>query len=251
MEHYALASQVYGVALIFARLGAFFMSMPGLSESFTPSTPRLGFSLLVSIALFPTLSAGMPGEPASLFGMTAQLVSELVIGLALGVLLRLFMAALAVAGEIISLQTTLSFAQTTNPLQAQPTTSVTTFLTIFGLTTIFASGLHLFFIAGIVHSYAVFPAGHGVPMASFNTLFVQTLSEVYELGVQMSAPVIVFSLVFNIATGLIARVMPQFQIFALSSPLSVLLGLSLLSMCLGGLGVVWTDHYRNYVERWF
>ena len=240
MEHYALASQVYGVALIFARLGAFFMSMPGLSESFTPSTPRLGFSLLVSIALFPTLSAGMPGEPASLFGMTAQLVSELVIGLALGVLLRLFMAALAVAGEIISLQTTLSFAQTTNPLQAQPTTSVTTFLTIFGLTTIFASGLHLVFIAGIVHSYAVFPAGHGVPMASF-----------YELGVQMSAPVIVFSLVFNIATGLIARVMPQFQIFALSSPLSVLLGLSLLSMCLGGLGVVWTDHYRNYVERWF
>ena len=251
MEHYALASQVYGVALIFARLGAFFMSMPGLSESFTPNMPRLGFSLLVSIALFPTLAAGLPGEPDSLFGMTAQLVSELVIGLALGVLLRLFMAALSVAGEIISLQTTLSFAQTTNPLQAQPTTSVTSFLTIFGLTTIFATGLHLVFIAGIVHSYAVFPAGHGVPMASFNTLFVQTLSEVYELGVQMSAPVIVFSLVFNIATGLIARVMPQFQIFALSSPLSVLLGLSLLSMCLGGLGVVWTDHYRNYVERWF
>ena len=160
------------------------------------------------------------------------------------------MQALAVAGEVISLQTTLSFAQTTNPLQAQPTASVTTFITLVGLTAVFATDLHMLFVAGIVRSYTLFPAGHGVPMADFNTLIVRTMGQTFALGIQLSAPVLVFSLVFNIATGLIGRVMPQFQIFFVATPLSVLLGLAVFAISLGGIGVIWIDRYRAFVLQW-
>ena len=250
MEHYALASQVYGGALIFARLGSFFVAMPGVGESTVPTNIRLAFAFIVTIALYPALAGNLPAEPSDVWSMTFQIVAEIVIGLALGTLLRMFTQSLAVAGEVISLQTTLSFAQTTNPLQAQPTASVTTFLTLVGLTAIFATDLHELFIAGIVHSYQMFPPGHGVPMAEFNQAAIKLMGDTFGLGVQLAAPVLIFSLVFYIAAGLVARVMPQFQIFFIATPLTVLLGLAVFAMSLGGMGMVWIERYRALAGQW-
>ncbi len=64
----------------------------------------------------------------------------------------------------------------------------------------------------------------------------------------MAAPVIVFSLVFNLATGLIGRVMPQFQIFFVASPLSILFGLSIFAMTLGAMSLVWLRHYETFLR---
>ena len=61
---------------------------------------------------------------------------------------------------------------------------------------------------------------------------------------QLAAPVIVFALVFNMASGLVARVMPAFQIFFVASPLSVILGLSIFALSLGVIGTVFIDRYR-------
>ena len=79
-------------------------------------------------------------------------------------------------------------------------------------------------------------------------LALQTVSGSFSLGIQLAAPVIVFSLVFNLATGLIGRVMPAFQIFFVASPLSVLLGLSIFALSLGGMGMVWADRYRDLLS---
>jgi flagellar biosynthetic protein FliR len=250
LEHYALPAQVYGVALLLARLGSFAMVMPGVGEQMVPSQIRLAFSFVLSIALFPLLASKLPLMPVSLGDMAGQVVTEIILGLAIGTLLRVFMQALAVAGEIISLQTTLSFAQTTNPLQAQPTASVTTFITLVGLVSLFVTDLHMMFLAGIVKSYTLFPAGHGVPYEDLKTLMVKTVGETFALGVQLAAPLLVFSLVFNIALGLVARVMPQFQIFFVATPLIVLLGLALFAISLGSLGVIWLDRYRAFAGQW-
>ena len=58
----------------------------------------------------------------------------------------------------------------------------------------------------------------------------------------------VFSLVFNIATGLVGRVMPQFQVFFVATPLIVMLGLSVFALSLGIIGMVWIDHYRQLLN---
>jgi flagellar biosynthetic protein FliR len=101
------------------------------------------------------------------------------------------------------------------------------------------------FLGAIVRSYTIFPFTRALQVADANALAIQTVSRSFALGLQLAAPVVAFSLIFNIATGLVGRVMPQFQIFFVASPLMVLSGLSIFALSLGVIGVVWVDRYRD------
>jgi len=245
MEHYAAAQQAYAAALIFARLGAIVMLIPGLGEGYVPPRIRLSFAFVMALMLFPVLSAGAPPMPADVGGLGGSIIKEVLIGLMLGAILRLFMTALATAGELVSIQTTLSFAQTANPSEAQPSTSLGTFLGLMGLLLIMTTDLHHLFLGAIVRSYAIFPFSKAAPVNDAGQLAIQTVARSFALGLQLAAPVIVFSLVFSIATGLVGRVMPQFQVFFVATPLQLLLGLSVFALSLGAIGLVWVDRYRD------
>ena len=93
----------------------------------------------------------------------------------------------------------------------------------------------------------MFPFAKPVLVGDSVALAVQTVARSFALGLQMSAPVVVFALVFNIATGLVGRVMPQFQIFFVATPLMVLMGLSVFALSLGVIGMVWIDRYRDLI----
>ena len=245
MEHYATAQQVYAAGLIFARLGAFVMLIPGIGESFVPARVRLAFAFLFALLLFPVVGAAVPAVPNAVSGAGGAVIKEVLIGLMMGAILRIFMTSLSAAGEIVSIQTTLSFAQTANPTEAQPSPSLGTFLGLLGLLLVMTTGLHHLFIAAIVKSYTIFPFSRPVPVADAGQLAIETVSRSFGLGLQLAAPVLVFSLVFTIATGLVARVMPQFQVFFVATPLQVLLGLSVFALSLGSIGMVWVDRYRD------
>jgi flagellar biosynthetic protein FliR len=81
-------------------------------------------------------------------------------------------------------------------------------------------------------------------VGDFAQLLIRTVGGAFALGVQLAAPVLAFSFIFNIATGLVGRAMPQFQIFFAAAPLQVLLGLSLFAISLGVMGTFWIDRYR-------
>ena len=214
-----------------------------------PPRLRLGLALLLTLALYPVLAGSLPAVPGDLGALAGRVIVEILIGLAIGAVIRLFLGALAVAGEVISLQTTLAFAQTANPLQAQPSTTVSAFLTLLGVTLVFATDLHQLFLGAIVKSYALFPPGGRAPTADFAQLAIRTTGETFALGVQLAAPVLVFSLVFYVAAGLIGRMMPQFQVFFAATPLTLLLGLSVFALGLGVTGLVWADRLRDFVQR--
>ncbi len=244
MEPYATSDQVWAGALIFARIGAILLTLPGIGESYVPPRIRLSLALVVSLALWPVVGHLLPALPVSLGATVGWILREVITGLMIGMLLRAFTTALGTAGEIVSLQTTLSFAQTANPLQAQPGTTIAAFLTLFGTTLIFATNTHHLFIAGLVGSYELVAPAKPLIMGDFASMAVRTVGDSFMLGVQLAAPVLVFALIFNLASGLVARVMPQFQVFFAAAPLSVLLGLSVFALSLGVMGTVFIDRYR-------
>jgi len=248
VEHYATAQQIFATALVFARVSAMAMTMPGLGDQPAPTQVRLGFSLLLSIVVAQVVSPLLTQVPPTLGELIGDVLREGVIGLAIGAILRAFLASLAVAGEVISISTTLSFAQTANPTQAQQGSTLASFLSLIGVTLIFATDLHHLFIGAMVRSYTLFPYGHPPPIRDAGLLMVRTVSAMFALGIQLAAPVLVFGLVFNLATGLVGRAMPQFQIFFAAAPLQVLLGLSLFAISLGVMGDLWVDRYRDILS---
>jgi flagellar biosynthetic protein FliR len=248
VEPYALPAQVYAAGLVFLRVGSVVMLMPGVGEGFVPPRVRLAFALLLSLTLGSIALKTLPAMPTTVGELGAQAFKELFVGLMLGALLRFFLGALAVAGEVISIETTLSFAQTANPLQAQPGGAVTAFLSILGVVMIFATNTHHLFIAAIARSYTLFAPAKHVLVQDAAAVALQAASSSFALGIELAAPLLVFALVFNVALGLIGRVMPQFQIFFAGAPLTLIFGLSIIALSLGGLMLVWLDRYRDFLR---
>jgi flagellar biosynthetic protein FliR len=230
--------------MIFARIGAVLLMLPGVGESYVPPRIRLSLALVVSLALWPVVAGSLPALPETLGGMAGWIIREVLVGLAIGALLRSFLTVLATAGEVVALQTTLAFAQTANPMQAQPGSTISAFLMLFGTTLIFATNTHHLFIAGLVGSYELIAPVKPLVTGDFASLAIRTLGDAFMLGIQLSAPVLVFAIVFNLASGLIGRVMPAFQVYFAAAPLSIILGLSVFALSLGVMGTVFIDRYR-------
>ena len=245
----ALPAMVYGAGLVFCRVGALLMLIPGVGETNVPTNIRLAFALILSLAFYPLLRAGLPPIPATVGGLGAQIGVEVLIGVAIGALLRMFLGALAVLGETVSLSTTLSFAQTANPLEAQPGSTLATFLSVTAMAVIFTTNLDHMFIAAIARSYSLFPPQKPPALNDATLVLIKAMSNAFALGLQLSSPVIVFSLVLNVATGMIGRLIPQFQIFFAAAPLQVLFGLSVFMTSFGMVIMVWMEHYESFLAQ--
>jgi len=245
VESYATAAQVYAGGLVFVRVGAMIMLMPGVGDAAIPPRIRLSFAFLLALVLTPIVGASLGPPPSTVGMLAARVLHELIVGLMIGGILKIFVTSLATAGEVMSIQTTLGFAQTANPAQAQPSAALASFLGMIGVVLVMTTDLHHLFIGAIVRSYTLFPFARAIPTQDAASLAIQTATSAFALGIQLSAPVIVFSLVFNLAVGLIGRAMPQFQIFFVSSPLSVMFGLSIFALSLGTIGMVWADRFRD------
>lgn len=244
---FGTSAELWAIGLIFIRLASLVMLMPGIGDQAVPPRYRLGLAFVLALVVAPIVRHTLPPMPLTIGGMTGQVMHEAIIGLMLGTLMRVLMYSLATTGEIMSLQTTLSFAQTANPAQAQPSTSIGTFMAMLGLILIYATNLHHLFIRAMVDSFTVFPATKPVMVGDAVTLMVQTVTRSFLLAMQMAAPLIAFALIFNVAVGFVGRMMPNFPIFFAATPLNVLFGLALLALSLGSIGMLFIEHYQDFL----
>jgi flagellar biosynthetic protein FliR len=244
-----LPADIYHAGLIFVRVGAMIMLLPAIGETVVPPRIRLSLALMLTLCLGPIAGPTLPPLPLTLGDMGGQVFKELFVGLMLGGLMQIMQMALDVAGEIMAIQTTLAFSQTANPNEARPGATLASFLGLIGVALIFATNLDHLFIGAIARSYTLFPPTKPPQINDAAMLAVSTVAQAYALGVQLAAPVIVFSIIFNIASGLIGRLMPQFQIFFAATPLSVLLGLSVFMMSLGLISMTWLQHYQAFLQQ--
>ena len=203
---------------------------------------------MLSLCLGPIAAPYLPALPDTLGALAGQAIKELIIGVMIGLLLQMMTMALAVCGETVAIQSTLAFAQTANPNEAQPGSTLTSFLSVTAMALVFATNLDHMFLAAMARSYALFQPTKAVPLMDAAALAVRTFGQAFALGLQLAAPVVVFSVVFNVAIGMVGRMMPQFQVFFVATPLHVLFGLSVFALSLGAIGLVWIDHYQSFLR---
>lgn len=218
------------------RVGALLMSIPLIGTRAIPARIRVMAALVISLALAPLLPA-----PPAFSGFDAATVlsvaRELAVGAAMGFMLRLVFEAGALAGELISQGTGLSFAQMSDPLRGVNSGVISQwFYLAFGLL-FFAANGHLALIALLVHSYEALPIGTALPdVRATLEIAPQFFSLVLRGAVTLALPVMVAMLAINLAFGVLSRAAPALNPIQLGLPVSVLVGLFLIAMLAGEMG---------------
>ncbi len=234
--------------LVFARVGTLVMLMPGIGERFILSRARLSLAFFVALVMLPMArgTITLPSEPAAVGGL---LISEILIGLALGSCVRLLMGALQTAGLIVAQTMGLGFAMTVDPSGGMQNPSIGNFLSMLGITLILASDLHHVALVAIHESYRLLPPGGFPDVGDVLGLAVKAMSRGFALAVQISAPFIVFGLLFNLGLGVLARLMPQMQVFFLAIPASILGGMLVLLAAVGVMMGVFLEDLGAFLRQ--
>ena len=193
--------------LVFARIGAMVMLLPGLGESNIPMRIKLSAALLLTLIMLPLHRAAYHVDMTSMAGLLVLMLHEIIIGIVLGATARVTLSALQVAGSIIAQQMGLGFVTSVDPTQGQQGLLIGNFLTLLGVTMLFATDSHHLVIAALDDSYKVFSPGELMSSGDVASLATSAFTAAFRIGLQLSAPFLVFGLVFNIGLGVLARLM--------------------------------------------
>ena len=235
--------------LVFARVGTMLMLLPGLGELNVPVRMRLTVALLLAAVLLPLHQNAYQLDLRSFGPLIGMLGQEMFIGAVLGLSVRLIMSSVQVAGVVIAQQMGLGFVTAVDPTLGQQSVIVGNFLAMLGVTLIFATDLHHLVIAALDDSYKLFAPGEIPLLGDVAALTTRTVATAFRIGIQLSAPFLVFGLLFNLGLGILSRMMPQMQVFFVGLPLTIQLGLLILLLVLGAMMTVFLAQIENVLTK--
>jgi flagellar biosynthetic protein FliR len=221
--------------LTFARIGTMVMLLPGIGEMSVPVRVRLTIALVLTAVLLPLHEKAYAVNLQDLGPVLLMFAQEMVIGAVLGLTARLAISALQIAGSVVAQQLGLGFVTAVDPTQGQQGMIVGNFLTLLGITLIFATDLDHLVIAALNDSYKLFMPGEIPLVGDMAQHITHVIALAFRIGIQLSAPFLVFGLLFNLGLGVLSRLMPQMQVFFIGLPLSIMLGFLLLILVLGAM----------------
>lgn len=203
-----------------------------------PKLVKVGLAATLAIALARTAGATAGTMPLI---MAAPL--ELVIGLSLGFILTMGFQAVELCGRIISLQLGLSIGSVFSPTQEEGGTAIDPFFSILAGLLFLALGLHLAIVETIAHSFTAYPVGGGWP-ADLPLTGARTIALSLELGARVALPIALVLLLVELAVALLARAIPQINVFIFGLPLKMMAGIAILAMAMPTLVTGATSLFR-------
>jgi flagellar biosynthetic protein FliR len=242
----ALSGIVLTYLLVFSRVGAMVMLLPAIGEAGIPAQIRLVLALAISVAMTPQVQAHYPGVvPQTTVALVILIIQEITAGVLVGAMARIIMSALQVGGQLIATQTGLAYAQTLDPTQNTQGAVLGNFMSLLGTTLIFMTNLHHLAIGAIMGSYRMLPPGGHLPVSDMAQLVIQLTSSSFALGFQLAAPFLVFGFAVYAGLGVLARLMPQLQIFFVAVPLNITCGFLIMMALIGSLMTVFLNYYAG------
>jgi flagellar biosynthetic protein FliR len=241
----SLSGVVLVYLLVFARTGSMLMLLPPIGEANVPARVRLMLALGIALALAPLVQSSYPQTaPQTTAALVSLIVQEVVVGIMIGTLARIIMSSISVAGTIIAAQIGLSYAEALDPTsRGQQGAVIGNFLSLLAVVLIFAANLHHLAIGAVTGSYHLIPPGTSLPTGDMAELAIRIVSSSFALGFQLAAPFIVFGFAINAGFGVLARMMPQLQVFFVVTPLNVLVGFVVMTLLLGTMMTLFLNFY--------
>ena len=213
-----------------SRILALIASAPILGNPSIPVRTKLGLAIMITILVTPTVEKSLPHiDPASGVGLII-LLQQIIIGVAIGFVMRIVFVAVEMAGELIGLQMGLGFAVFFDAQHAGQVPLVGRFLGVIASLAFLAINGHLIMIALISQSFSTLPVGLDNINETMFSALARWGGEIFKSGLQLSLPVLTALLITNLALGILTRAAPQLNIFAVGFPLTLSIGFLVLAL---------------------
>jgi flagellar biosynthetic protein FliR len=213
--------------LVLGRIAGIFAAIPLFGGRRVPLNVRAAAILAMTMVLFPIVRNNIPQFPGDSISLLILIIRELLIGLSLSLLSQVIFAAVEFCGQMIAAQMGLSMASIFDPEMGQVTV-ISNFQDLLAMLLFMTMGVHHIFIRAIVESYSLVPVGAWHMSEGLIHFLVITISGLFVLAIKLAAPVMVSLLASAVLLGIMARSFPQMNIFMISFPLNISIGLLVL-----------------------
>lgn len=214
---------VYHFMLVFARLGTAFGNFPGVSGFAIPMRAKLTVSLVISLILLPVVEEYLPSYSSNMSINFSFLALEILIGMIISIAAKLYFNTVHFVGQVLSMQSGLAMANFYDPNQRTQVALFSNFMLLVATVFIFASDIHHLYIDAIDNSYRKFPPGEYLNAGDISSFVSQVFNDSFVLGFKIVSPFLVVSLAIMTGSGLLARLMPNLQVFFVISPAQIII----------------------------
>jgi flagellar biosynthesis protein FliR len=241
-----VTAEIFAFLLIFCRVGSAIMLLPGFGELYVTARARLFIALMFALVLVAPLSPMLPKVPVSGGAVFILLIGEILIGLMMGAMARMLIAGVHMAGGIIAYQSSLSSALTSNIAGfTGQDTSLGNLLSMSVIVLIFTTDLHHVMLKSLMDSYQVFTPGMMPMMEDVANHATSTMSGAFRVAMKLSAPHVVVGMLLYLGAGIIARLMPNLQVFFLLMPPQLLISFFILMFSVSAMLLWYLEHLRE------
>lgn len=241
------------VLLLSARIAALFLMTPLLHAMPVPPSVRVLFAIGLATALalpFAGAAGAAGAEPLSVGALLQAFMQEVAIGATLGLGILMAFAGFTVAGRLIDVQVGFGIAQVFDPLTRSQVPVLTSVFTLFGVLLFFLVNGHHALLRGVAYSLERFPLGQPWSLAAAAGPVLKQAAGLFTLGFALAAPIVLALLLVEFALGVVARNLPQVNMFVLGIPVKIITGLLALSIWAAGLGGVASRMYQEIYHTW-
>jgi flagellar biosynthetic protein FliR len=222
------AGQFEKFLLILVRVGGIMSVSPVFGHRNIPAFVKIGFIGILSLILVPIVPAtglSVEGSLTSIFGLVAK---ELLAGLLIGFSSMVLFMGVQLAGQIMGFQVGFAIVEVFDPSSAQGMSIIGQFQFILALLIFLAIDGHHLLINAVVQSFSIVPLGQITFSPASAEIIIRICVDIFAVAVKIGAPVIVTLFLTDVALGIIARTVPQMNVFIVGFPLKIGAGLLIL-----------------------
>jgi flagellar biosynthetic protein FliR len=217
---------------VLVRVSSIFIAAPVLNSRAIPVQLKVGLALVFTLALVPSARVAPSSFPQTLPGLIMGLGSEVLVGITIGLMAKLMMTTVQVMGQLVGFQMGFGIVRVMDPATTEQVGVVASFLSLFGvLIFLTTNGHHLFFRA-LAESFRILEPFEFSVSHSFAEVLTRTFQNVFVIALKMGAPLFAILLFTHTALGILARTVPQINIFVAGFPLTISIGLLVLGVSL-------------------
>jgi flagellar biosynthetic protein FliR len=206
-------------------VGAILMSIPIFDSRGIPFFFKFALAFATAIVLFPLLKLDVIPVTSDLFTFGISVAGEIFLGLAIGFSVKLIFAGIQLAGQLAGYQMGLAIANVMDPATSEQVPLLAQFNNLIGLLVFLSINAHYWFIKALTESFRLVPPLTVNFGNSLMEQFIRLSGNMFVIALQVGAPVIAAMLLTSVAFGLIARTVPQMNVFIVAMPLKIGVGL--------------------------